>query len=392
MGPFASRREVQEMIDRALAAHLAAAHAPAPPPPPPPPPGPPEPPVEPPVEPPTNPLVVDITTLGVKANVHLDQTAAIQRAIDGHPGLTLLFPPGSYEHAGVIKAHGAVTLTGPGATLVGTDPATMAVWLDDTSCLSDITLLGTGTQRRAEWEACGVVVWGSGNAVDNVRITRSSAAGIQLEGASNFVVRRCVLADTLSDSVHITGESHDGLVELCEATRSGDDSFAVVAYDGQGPVERIVIRSNRSVSSKARGVTVAGGVDITVERNEIERSAAAGINVASEPSYRTMPSSRVTVTNNKLTGCNTNAAIVHGGIFVWGGQQDRPITSVAVVGNVVADTVVGPAHLRAEGRVTGLSFVGNVTSGSKPHAQISLPAGAWTRQGDLNNGSPVPNV
>lgn len=340
--------------------------------------------------------VINVTTAGtgVVPNAPTDQQAQIQRAIDNAPsGSVLYFPAGDYRHSGRITVSTGVTIQGDArkSRLLGTTPNAMAFHLRGSgSALQGLLLEGVGTRRLADWESCGVVLFGTDQAVRDCTVLRSSAAGIHVEGATRFRVEGSLVKDTLSDSIHCTGGANNGRVELNTVDNSGDDCLAVVSYGGQTPCKSILVRSNTTRGGKARGASVVGGEDITIDTNNISGTRAAGIYIASEPSYNTEASKRVTILRNKLTGCNTDPSVRHGGIFIWGGRADRPVDVVSVFSNEIRDTVSGAAHIVAQGsNIKGLACDSNQTFGPLGHDYVECPI---VRTGAYHNGVRVPNL
>lgn len=340
---------------------------------------------------------VDITTMGVSASTpNADQQTAIQNAINNVAvGKTLVFPNGTYRHSGTLIINRNVKLKAANkhqAILIGTTPTNMSVQLTgDGAGLEGLRIEGVGTNRLAEWQHTGVLLRDSdGNFVRDCYVYKSSSAGIHIEGATNFVISGCTVDSTLSDSIHCTGGARWGLIEGCTVLNSGDDMFAVVTYGGQTLCQNITYRNNTGNTGGARGMSVVGGYDILFENNTVTNTRAAGAYVASEPSYNTEASRRVKILNCTLNACNYDAAINHGGIFLWGGRPAYPYEDVWIEGNKINNTVVGGAHIVLQGTDgQRVSILNNVTTGSKPFSYIELASSQYRRIGNVHNGAAV---
>lgn len=317
---------------------------------------------------------INITTLGVSAGGG-DQQSAIQTAINNAAaGSVLLFPAGTYNHSGVIQVNKAITLySTAGARLVGTDPLNMAIQINANNVrLEGLSIEGVGSSRQSSDETrAGISILGvSGAVVKSCTVKQSSAAGIFISNASNYYIVGNTVQNTLADSIHQTGTANHGYVLNNTVTGSGDDCIACVSYSGQD-VNNITIIGNSTTGGTARGISLVGARDCLVQGNTIASSAAAGIYIASESSYNSEAVSRIMVRDNVLNGVNTNSAIYHGGIFLWGGNPGKPVDAVTVYNNQINNTVVGAAHLVIQGsNVTNTNFLNNATTGTKPHSYI----------------------
>lgn len=337
---------------------------------------------------------VNITTLGVSA-AGGDQQTAIQTALNNAAsGAILFFPAGTYNHSGVITVTKPVTLySTAGAKLVGTDPLNMSLKITGSNVrIEGLTFEGVGdTRQSSDHECAGIaVVEGASNVVIKGCVVRqSSAAGIFIEDATNYYIVGNRVIDSLSDAIHQTGTSSNGYVLSNIVTGTGDDRIAVVSYDGQD-CNNILISGNTVSGGFARGISVVGGRSVTIQGNTVTGSAAAGIYLASEPSYNTEDVSTVMVRDNTLIGCNTDAAINHGAVFLWGGRTGKPVADVTIYNNTISDTVIGAAHFVIQGsNVTNTNFLNNATTGTKQHRYIE--ASSWTMNGNTHNGVAVAN-
>ncbi len=350
-------------------------------------------------------VIVNVTDFGAVPNDAKDDQDAIQRAIDSAPpGATVVFAPGAYLHRDVIEVHTTgVTLWGYGASLDGTNRQKHSVVLigNKTSILG-FTIFSHPTERLNAEEQMGISIrFSDGSVVRDNTVRDTSSAGIFIWGASNYAVLNNVVENTQSDGIHSVSGSHNGLIEGNRLRNVGDDCFAVISYIDEGLMTRdITIRNNSCVGGKARGLSVVGGTDVLMIGNRIEASAAAGVYLASEPSYDTYAAKRVQVIANTFIGVNTNKDIYHGGVFIWGrsgsaSTKDGTVYSlqnedILIRDNTITNTVVGSAQIVAQGADSRrVNIAGNVLTGSKSPTRIDLASNQYNLVRNTNNGSPI---
>ena len=350
-------------------------------------------------------VLVSVADHGAIANDSGDDQAAIQEAIDSAPpGSTVVFPPGTYVHSDYLTVHTqGVKLFGYGATLVATNPSRHALILRaDNTEVSGFTLIGSPTVRMNAEEQMGIALhYTNGSTVRDNVVRGTSSAGIFVWGSSNYAVRNNTVENTMSDGIHSVGGSSYGIVEGNTLRNVGDDCFAVVSYIAERAISNhITIRNNSCVGGKARGVSVVGGSDVLIQGNTIEASGAAGIYLASEPSYNTYAAKRVTVVGNTLRGVNVNPNIRHGAVFIWGRAGSATTADGAtstlqnedllIQGNTIIDTVGGTAHIVAQGSDSyRVNIVSNVTQGSLRHSYIEMAGDQYNLVHETHNGAAV---
>lgn len=311
--------------------------------------------------------VLKVTDFGAKGNDEVDDTAAIQRAIDAlQPGQWLVFPPGRYLQGGALYVRRrGVTLWGAGATLHATRPESMAVVLaeDDVSLLN-FTLTGQAQERTSAPQQARIAVWRGDRAEQGVRgatvrgnriipagspaadtvslgrpgaqLFSAASGGIFLYRASDFLVAGNRIERTAADGIHVTGGSHHGRVLGNTLRETGDDMVGVVSYLGDGPFTRntaaelaatlarrteaklvhdvLVADNDLSGAYWGRGIAVVGGRNITILRNRIADSTnAAAIYVAREGNYVTFGVHNVRVQDNRIDQVQTTQPRYTGG-------------------------------------------------------------------------------
>ena len=346
-------------------------------------------------------VVVSVIDHGAVPNDDGDDQSAIQRAIDAAPeGATVVFPAGTYRHSDVLNVRTkGVTLWGYGATVEATDPMRNAIILrGDKTTIAGFTLVDAATVRRSAEEQMAVSVHYTNESVvrDNT-IRGASSAGIFVWGASNYAVLNNTVENTMSDGIHSVGGANNGLIEANTLRGVGDDCVAVVSYISERAMSHnITIRNNSCERGKARGVSVVGGTDVVIEANTIVASGAAGIYLASEPSYDTYAAKRVKVIANRLVGVNTNAAIRHGAIFIWGRAGSASTSDgtmytlqnedLLIKANTIIDTAAGAADIVAQGSYSyRVNVIANVTSGLRLDHYIELQSDQYNLVGELSN-------
>ncbi len=288
-----------------------------------------------------------VADFGAVPNDGVDDTAAIQRALDSlQPGEWLVFPPGRYLHSKSLHMRVANTVMwGDGATLQATNPNDMAVWLEASgaSVYKFKLTAQTSTRGTTPWQARITIYGGSnprhklsGNVIRGNHIVQdggpgtplansASAAGIFIYYATNFLVAENVVSRSLADAIHITAGSSYGKVLNNMVREPGDDMIAVVSYLGNSSTSASTIASsydarkasdlshhitiaNNDVSGQywGRGITVVGGENVTIENNKIDKPThGAAIYLARETSYLTFGVKNVLVRNNTITDVQT---------------------------------------------------------------------------------------
>lgn len=284
-----------------------------------------------------------VTDFGAVPNDDVDDTAAIQRALDSmREGEWLVFPPGKYLHnkSLLVNKKGA-QLWGDGAVLHGTNPSDQALWIraDNVGVYRFTKTAVTESRRSTPWES-GIAIYGQqngavpvyGTVIRGNRITyagapgtnlqaSASSAGILVYRARNFLVAENTVERSLSDGIHMTGGSRNGRVLNNIVRENGDDMIAVVSYIGanwtasaladrnwldrkrEAGETRDVLIANNDVSGQywGRGVSVVGGSNVTIQNNRISRTTgAAAIYLARERVYYTFGDYNILVKENTI--------------------------------------------------------------------------------------------
>ena len=297
--------------------------------------------------------VVDVRNFGANGNDQVDDTTAIQQAIDNSPaGTVLLFPHGSYLHGDLLTVGEGLELLSDGAELVATNDDRQSIRLNGNgSGILGFTLVSAAGKRGLSDDHHRIVVRGKDVLVAGNTIRGASGAGIFISGASDFVIQGNTVQDTLADGIHNTGGARDGLVAENVTRGTGDDGIAVVSYIKDDTlVEGIIIRHNTvDGNTHGRGISVIGGRGVEILENCINNTSAAGIIIASEKSFNTYAARDIRVIRNEVHNANYSVPVEHAGIFIHGragraladgGQHFLSLRNhgVEVRGNTIVDT------------------------------------------------------
>jgi parallel beta-helix repeat protein len=290
-----------------------------------------------------------VTDFGASPNNSVDDTDAIQRALNSlAPGDWLVFPPGRYVHSKSLHMKVPNTVMwGEGATLHATNPSDQAIWIEaDGASIYHFTLTAvTTTRKTTPWESRIAVFGGTNpprllhnNVIRGNRVVQSGdpgtplansagSAGIFIYHATDFLVAENTVARSLADGIHITSGSSYGRVLNNTVKETGDDMVAVVSYIGAPSTLASAIAANlaarmardlnhhitisgNTVSGQywGRGISVVGGENVTIEHNTIDRTThAAAVYLARETSYLTFGVRNILVRNNTITDVETTA-------------------------------------------------------------------------------------
>lgn len=296
--------------------------------------------------------VKSVADFGAVPNDNVDDTAAIQRALDSlQSGEWLVFPAGRYLHSKRLTMKVANTVMwGEGATLHATNASDQAIMLQASGTgVYKFTLTAVTTTRKSTpWESRIAVFAGStllsGNVVRGNRVVESGApgtplansagsAGIFIYHATHFLVAENTVSRSLADAIHVTSGSSYGKVLNNTVKQPGDDMVAVVSYIGNASTPASTVAANfasikarnlnhhitiahNNVSGQywGRGITVVGGENVLIENNAIDRTThGAAIYLTRETSYLTFGVKDVLVRNNTITDVQTTTPQYVGG-------------------------------------------------------------------------------
>ncbi|GAB41289.1 MULTISPECIES: right-handed parallel beta-helix repeat-containing protein [Gordonia] len=277
------------------------------------------------------------------APVNADRTQVLQKKFDAlTPGSTLRLDGGTYRHSGALKIRVPnVTITGDNTVLAATNDLSSSVQVSANGVsISGITFNGaTRGQRQTGLDQHKLVISGQNDTVRDVTINGSAAAGLFVDGAKNFTIDRVNVSNTLADGVHITNGASGGSVSNVTTSGTGDDGVAVVSYANGGLCSDIK-ETNITVNGNrwGRGISVVGGIRISINGLNVSNTAAAGLYIASEGNpFYTHSVWQVSVASGTITSANVGTA-VQGAILVYAGNRGHGIDSVRIADVTIKST------------------------------------------------------
>jgi hypothetical protein len=330
-----------------------------------------------------------------------DDTATLQAMFNNvQPGATLTLDRRVYPHGGVVTITVPnVHIEGNGATLAATNDLTSSVQIRANGVsVSNLNLTAPmGGPRYSSNDQHKLYVHGDGVRLDGITITGSAAAGVFLDGASNFVLNRVTVRDSRADGIHMTRGSNNGQVNNPLTERTGDDGVAVVSYGpkfvgvNEPPCRNITIESPVvNGTTFGQGVTVRGGENITYHNVQVSGTQGAGVFIDTEGDPFFLQSvNGVTVEGGTVTATGMAALVASG---------ENPD---AVTGNVaMSDLTIVNTSESAPGNIAVMTAHGGAVSNivfrniaiqqhsQKPVLFANAPRETYTLSGITLNGSP----
>lgn len=286
-------------------------------------------------------------------------------------GLALALSAGEYRIGDVWTIDG-VAVKGAGAdrtTIVSTDPKRGSIDIEGKGAsLGELSHVYESTVARGKGENAknSITVRAATDfRIENVSIDKASTAGILVEeGSADGVISGNTIKNTNADGIHITDGSTRIRVENNKVSGTGDDAIAVVSYLKDGAVTSQVTISGNDVGydSKARGISVVGGEEITISDNAIQRTEMAGIYISVEKEWETADTQKVTVQNNTIehTGMRKNSD--HPNILVY--ASHGKLDDITFDDNTIKNAVNDGIGVWGDGEVGDIYFSDNVISDS----------------------------
>lgn len=325
---------------------------------------------------------VSVLSTGATRGDGSDDLAAFQEAVRRAQAAhrDVFVPPGTYHLSGVLVLDG-VRMRGAGrrlSLLVSTNPSAGSIDLigrrPGLFHLSHVVENPVGRSPEPGRQNINVK-YATGFRVVGVHAVGARGAGMLIRKSHYGVVRHSIVEKTLADGIHMTGDSSNIVVRHNLSRETGDDGIAVVSYknwnDNDGHTRKIQIRRNRVIRGKARGITVVGGVRVTIADNVIRNTESGGIYIAAEREWTTRGVYHVWVSRNRVVGLPTRNS--HASILVYSSRE--MIDRVFFRNNtVIGATNVGYGvwlHPDGSGQIGRLFYRGNVNS--------QLASSAWAR-------------
>jgi parallel beta-helix repeat protein len=305
----------------------------------------------------------DYDSYKIAAAYGYDYQPAMQKACDDliskYSGGILIIPPGTFDRYSTYSLPNNVTIMGTGyyQTVLNSKTDTPAITLNDNCALMNIKVVNTfSTIRGTSNLNAAILVYGDKVLVENVWVSGSKTVGIMVSTASDVIINKCLVENTLADGIHITDNSQNVIVTNCTVRESGDDSFAVVSYQNQtNPCKNIFIVNNYSYHSKSRGAVVVGGYNVTIQGNRIDTPTNAGIYIAQETAYSTLGTDQVDIFDNKIFNANSyNQTTNYGSIHISCQDINYPVTNIKIVRNKAINSRWRGISLGGTGTVTNL--------------------------------------
>jgi len=216
-------------------------------------------------------------------------------------------------------------------------------------------------------------------AIDNT--VEYTLVGILAEKATNFLISRNTIRRTFADGIHVTNGSYHGRITHNTVRETGDDMIAVVSYGTGEPRCGDVLIEDNDVSGNysGRGITVLGGQDVTIRRNNVSYTThGAGILINADVYWHTSNPGNTLIEDNIISHVQMTEAVYNPinmhqktgqGAIDIDGQGDKMVHHVLVRNNTITDAKIG---IQMRGNACSIGLAGNkVTQVSKPIAIAS---------------------
>lgn len=278
---------------------------------------------------------------------------------------------GKYRIGDIWQIDG-VRVKGAGAdetVIVSTDPERGSIdIMGQGASLSDLGHVYDRTVQRGDGANVKNSVTVSGASdfkIENVHIDKSSTAGILVEEASkDGLIANNTIQDTGADGIHITDGSTRIRVENNKISGTGDDAIAVVSYlkDGAVTNDVTIVGNDVGYDSKARGISVVGGENVTIEGNKIQRTEMAGIYISVEKEWETADTKNITVDKNTIEHTGMRKSSDHPNILVY--ASHGKLDDIRFEENTIKNAVNDGIGVWGDGELGNIYFSNNVLSDS----------------------------
>jgi hypothetical protein len=205
----------------------------------------------------------------------------------------MVFPPGDYlvDNSGpyvVIEGFGGKLTFDPGARLIFTDTTRRGLVFDGGTAAEFYglrTTFKTLPPSRVGYQECILFEDTTDTLVRDANIRGSAAAGLVFARCTRPRVAGAVITDTMADGLYLTN-CQDARASNVLTENTGDDGVSFFNYAGYPDMSGGLATDVTVRKSRARGITVIGQRDVTIERFEVDRTAASGILSAHEEDSR----------------------------------------------------------------------------------------------------------
>jgi hypothetical protein len=230
--------------------------------------------------------------------------------------------------------------------------------------------------------------------MDTLMLVGGNAGGFFNDGTLGNILTNNGVFNTKADCNYESDGATNTVVDHSFIQNCGDDGISNVSYSGEpgGPVTGSLDQWNHVQNEpSARGITVVGGNNTTIQNNLVENtSVASGIYVADESSYNTQTVSNVAVKYNSISnggGTQYNVSL----LFV--GSQGSVNNTIAL-GNIISNTSYSGIGTYSEGGTVSDLSITNNTIDTTGTAINNFTSGGTTTQnvqcsGNTKNGSSV---
>jgi hypothetical protein len=205
----------------------------------------------------------------------------------------IVFPPGDYlvDNSGpdvVIKGFGGKLTFDRNARLVFTDTTRRGLVLHGGTGAEFYglkTTFKTLPPSRVSYQECILFEDSTDTLVRDANIRGSAAAGLVFTVCKRPRVVGAVITDTMADGLYFAN-CQDARASNILTENTGDDGMSFTNYADYPDMSGGLATDVTVRKSRARGITVIGQRDVTIERFEVDRTAASGILSAYEENYR----------------------------------------------------------------------------------------------------------
>lgn len=323
-----------------------------------------------PVEPPIQNLdPVSILDFGATPNDQIDDTQAIQRALDG--GGKIVVPGGRYLVSTLHLRRDNVVLTGSGSLQKqdGVDGYLLLV-TGAYNIVEGITF--KAATRRAVFgsENDALRIEGNHNQIHGVQILGSNGNGVRIDGGAYNLITSNIIRDVYQNSVIIANAGADGnqvIANRLIGTKTQNNIF-VTADDGSRPtrtrIEGTIIRENFCVDASDTGIESGQNADGTLIANN-------RVSGSRNPAILLRDGKNVVIRDNVVTDSGTALhAIEHSGIAIVPWYKPSTWLYNATIMNNRIDLPIVRSGIYVGG--SGVRVMGNMIIGRSPSAGYGI--------------------